>query len=59
MCLDEDFTIKDLIVLQDPRNVERRQVSSFHYIKKDIDISNRKIAITHLFIEIFILSERG
>lgn len=34
---DEDFTKKDLIVLQDPQNLEARDLSSFKYLKDGED----------------------
>ncbi|KAL8712169.1 MAG: hypothetical protein Q9220_003603 [cf. Caloplaca sp. 1 TL-2023] len=35
---EEDFSRKDIIVLQDPQNVESRNLSSFKYLKEGTDI---------------------
>lgn len=34
---DEEFTKKDLIVLQDPQNLEARDLNSFKYLKDGVD----------------------
>lgn len=33
---DTEFTRKDLIILQDPHNLEKRDLSQFHYLKNDL-----------------------
>jgi hypothetical protein len=42
--LDEPFTVKDIITLQDPASLRNRQVQEFHYIKEEIDVSTCKIS---------------
>ncbi len=37
---DEPFTAKDIIVLQDPTNLNTKTVENFHYIKENIDVSD-------------------
>jgi peptidyl-prolyl cis-trans isomerase-like protein 2 len=39
---DQPFSMKDVITIQDPKNLERRQVSNFQYIQKDIDLASLK-----------------
>ncbi|KAG2222850.1 hypothetical protein INT45_000465 [Circinella minor] len=35
---DEPFTRKDIIMIQDPHNLDKRNMSNFHYINKDLKV---------------------
>ncbi|KAF7727292.1 Peptidyl-prolyl cis-trans isomerase cyp8 [Apophysomyces ossiformis] len=35
---DEPFTKKDIIMIQDPHNLENRNMSRFHYLKNDLKV---------------------
>ncbi|KAI8139556.1 peptidyl-prolyl cis-trans isomerase-like 2 [Fennellomyces sp. T-0311] len=35
---DEPFTKKDIIMLQDPHNLDKRNMSNFHYLKNDMKV---------------------
>lgn len=37
---DEEFTKGDIITLQDPQNVEQRDLSTFDYIKRELKITD-------------------
>jgi len=37
---DTPFTRKDLIILQDPHNLEKRDLSQFHYLKNDLKVDD-------------------
>ncbi|KAI8376525.1 peptidyl-prolyl cis-trans isomerase-like 2 [Radiomyces spectabilis] len=37
---DEPFTRKDIIMIQDPHNLEKRNMSKFHYLKHDLKVVN-------------------
>ncbi|KAI9302829.1 peptidyl-prolyl cis-trans isomerase-like 2 [Cunninghamella echinulata] len=38
---DEPFTRKDIIMIQDPHNLENRNMSKFHYLKNDMKVVNQ------------------
>lgn len=40
---DTEFTRKDLIVLQDPHNLQNRDLSQFHYIRNDLKVEDERI----------------
>ncbi|ORZ07114.1 hypothetical protein BCR42DRAFT_360652 [Absidia repens] len=37
---DEPFTRKDVIMIQDPHNLENRDMSNFHYLNNDLKVVN-------------------
>ncbi|SAL99739.1 hypothetical protein [Absidia glauca] len=38
---DEPFTRKDIIMIQDPHNLENRDMSNFHYLNNDLKVVNQ------------------
>lgn len=39
MRIDETFTVKDIITLQDPLNLEKRTVGNFDYIRNNLSVT--------------------
>ncbi|ORY95658.1 peptidyl-prolyl cis-trans isomerase-like 2 [Syncephalastrum racemosum] len=39
---DEPFTKKDIIMIQDPHNLDKRNMSQFHYVKNDLKVEREK-----------------
>ncbi|KAI7870845.1 peptidyl-prolyl cis-trans isomerase-like 2 [Spinellus fusiger] len=39
---DEPFTRKDIIMIQDPHNLESRNLTDFHYVKNDRKVVNKE-----------------
>lgn len=52
---DQPFTRKDIIIVQDPNNAMKFNLSTFHHIKNNIKLEDEgNILQVHFKIEIFI-----
>ncbi|KAI7884102.1 peptidyl-prolyl cis-trans isomerase-like 2 [Lichtheimia hyalospora FSU 10163] len=49
---DEPFTRKDIIMIQDPHNLDNRNMSKFHYLKNDMKVERaRKQPINNINVQ--------
>lgn len=46
---DDPFERTDLITIQDPQNLEKFNISSFHHIKKKLRVEDEGQWLKHLF----------
>ncbi|GAA6024779.1 hypothetical protein JCM11491_000779 [Sporobolomyces phaffii] len=48
---DEPFTRKDIITLQDPLNVQAKDLSKFDYVRRNLEVQNEKDSLSGINVE--------